>query len=418
MKESKLNTFFSTLSVVLVLFGYQFVTTLFGSSMTVDNSRTVTLPFRVLALGVLVVTWYLNRNTPINTKDLKILWVYWALLFTRMIYDLFLRTDIPPISSDQRNVIFLLSISQAFLPSIVFSKCYKYIDFDKLLTWSFILTQASVLIAMYINTSAFITGDVETGERLTANVALNSISTGVLGLMAIIVAVAFLRRRKALFILKLFVFLLIFIDIVFMLRAGSRGPILYGFVVMVFAIVTMTKNKAANITLLLMASVILWFSMSSLESFISDISPVLYNRLYGKSMEDQLYGRDNLYEIAFNYFLESPIWGKYFAIYRNGVMVWTHNILIESLLQLGIIGFSLLLTIIVKSCKKVLSVGESKASYFWLALLLIVGLVGGMVSSVFYTSETISPIYALLCMPIESQNFSILKHKQNKNNLS
>lgn len=417
MKESKLNTFFSTLSVVLVLFGYQFVTTLFGSSITVDNSRTVTLPFRMLALAVLVVTWYLNRKTAINSKDLKILWVYWALLFTRMIYDLFLRTDIPPISSDQRNVIFLLSISQAFLPSIVFSKCYKYIDFNNLLTWSFILTQASVLIAMFINTSAFITGEVETGERLQANVALNSISTGVLGLMAIIVAVAFLRRRKVIFILKLFVFLLIFIDIVFMLRAGSRGPILYGLVVMVFAIVTMTKNKAANITLLLMAGIILWFSMSFLESFISDISPVLYNRLYGKSMEDQLYGRDNLYEMAYNYFLESPIWGKYFAIYRNGVMVWTHNILIESLLQLGIIGFTLLLTIIVKSCKKVLSVGESKSSYFWLALLLIVGLVGGMVSSVFYTSETLSPIYALLCMPIESQNFSILNHKQHKNNI-
>lgn len=412
MKESKLNTFFSTLSVVLVLFGYQFVTTLFGSSMTVDNSRTVTLPFRMLALGVLVVTWYLNRKTPINTKDLKILWVYWALLFTRMIYDLFLRTDIPPISSDQRNTLFLLTISQAFFPSIVFSKCYKYIDFDKLLTWSFVLTQASILIAMFINTSAFITGEVETGERLQANVALNSISTGVLGLMAIIVAVAFLRRRKVIFILKLFVFLLIFIDIVFMLRAGSRGPILYGLVVMVFAIVTMTKNKVANITLLLMAGIILWFSMSFLESFISDISPVLYNRLYGKSMEDQLYGRDSLYEMAFNYFLESPIWGKYFAIYRNGVMVWTHNILIETLLQLGIIGLALILTIIIKSCKRVLSIGNAKASYFWLALLLIAGIAGTMVSSTFYSNECISPLYALLFMPIDSQNISILKQKQ------
>ena len=411
MNNKKLNVFFSTLSVVLVLFGYQFVTTLFGRSITEETSRAVTIPFRMLSLSVLLITWYFNRNTSINSKNLQILWIFWVLLYIRMIYDLFLRTDIPPISSDQRNVIFLLSISQALLPSIVFSKCYKYIDFDRLLTWSCILTQASVMIAMFINTSAFLTGDVDTGERLQANAALNSISTGVLGLSAIIVAIEFLRKRKVYFLLKPFVIILIFIDIVFMLRAGSRGPILYGFVVMIFTILTMTKNKVVNISLLLVAGVIIWFSLSMLESFINDISPVLYNRLYRDSIEDQFDSRDEIYKMAYNYFLESPIWGKYFSIYRGGVMVWPHNILLESLLQLGIIGFTLLLTIIIKSCKMVISVGKSKASYFWLALILIVSIVGGMVSSVFYTSS-IGPLFALLCMPIESQNYSILKRKQ------
>lgn len=411
MNENKLNTFFSTLSVVLVLFGYQFVTTLFGNSMTVDNSRSVTLPFRMLTIAILVITWYLNRNTKINLNNLKILWVYWALLLLRMFYDMFLRTDIPPISSDQRNVIILLSISQALLPSIVFSKSYKYIDFDKLLTWGFFLTHATILIAMFINTSAFITGDVETGERLTANVALNSISTGTLGLMAIIVAIELLRQRKLSFIVKLFVLLMIFIDMVFMLRAGSRGPLLSGAVVGVFAILSLTKNRAVNVLLLLVGGIILWFSIDYLELVVSNVSPVLHNRIFGKTMEDQLYGRENLYSLAFNYFLDSPIWGKYFALYRGGSVVWVHNIFLDSLLQLGIIGFALILTIIIKSCKRVIAIGKSKANYFWLALVLIAGIVGGMVSSVFYTSETISPIYALLFMPIESQNISIFKHK-------
>lgn len=411
MNEKKINIFLSTLSVILVLFGYQFVTTLFGSSLTVESSRTVTLPFRMLALAILLITWYLNRNTKSNSKSLRILWIYWALLFVRMFYDLFVRTDIPTISSDQRNVIILLTLGQAFIPSIVFSKCYKYIDFDKLLTWSFVLTSATVLIAVFINTSSFLTGEVETGERLTANVALNSISTGTLGMMAIIVAVELLRKRKFSFILRVFVYFMIYLDFVFMLRAGSRGPLLSGLAVMLFVILSMTKNKAANIALLLMAGVILWSAMDYLESAVSDISPVLHDRLYRDSMEDQLYGRDNLYSLAFSYFLESPIWGKYFAIYRGGVMVWTHNILIESLLQLGIIGFAIMMTIIVKSCKKVLSIGESKANYFWLALLLIAGICGAMVSSVFYTSTFISPLYALLFMPLESQNLSILKRK-------
>lgn len=399
------------MSVILVLFGYQFVTTLFGNSMTVENSRSVTVPFRILVLAVLVITWLLNRNTRRNSKSLRILWIYWALLFVRMFYDLFLRTDIPIISSDQRNVFILLAMTEAFIPSIVFSKCYNYIDFNKLLIWSFLLTSATVLIAMFINTSAFLTGDVETGERLTANVALNSISTGTLGLMAIIVAVEFLRKRKAFFILRPFVYLMIFIDFVFMLRAGSRGPLLSGFAVLLFTLLSMTKNKVANVTLLLLVGILLWNTMDYLETFISDISPVLYERLDRDSLEAQFYGRDDLYSLAISYFLESPIWGKYFSLYIGGEMVWPHNILIESLLQLGVIGLALMMTIIVKSCIKVLSIGESKANYFWLALILIAGICGGMVSSVFCTSSYISPLYALLYAPIGSQNYSILKRK-------
>lgn len=412
MNNTKTNIFFSTLSVIVVLFGYQFVTTLFGSSITTANSRMVTLPFRMLSLVILIITWYLNRNTKINSENLQILWIYWGLLFIRMFFDLYVRTDIPPIDSDQRNVLILLTLTSAFIPSIVFSKCYKYIDFDKLLTWSFIITSATVLIAMFVNTSAFLTGEVETGERLTANAALNSISTGTLGLMAIIIAVEFLRKRKTTFILRILVYLLIAIEVVFTLRAGSRGPLLCGFAVFAFALLSVTRNKALNISLLIVAGIILWLSMDQLESFINDISPVLHERLYGGSIDDQLYGRDNLYEQAFNYFLDSPIWGKYFALYMGGEIVWPHNILIESLLQLGIIGFPLLVAIIVKSCKKVLLIGDSKASYFWLALILIVGISNGMISSSFCATNCISPLYALLFMPIDSQNFSILQHKQ------
>lgn len=412
MNNTKVNSFFSTLSVIVVLFGYQFVTTLFGSSITTDTSRLVTVPFRMFALAVLIITWILNRNTKSNSNSLRILWIYWTLLLFRMFVDFYLRTDIPPISSDQRNVILLLTLSQSLIPSIVFSKCYKYIDFDKLLTWSFLLTSATVLIAMFINTSAFLTGEVATGERLQANAALNSISTGTLGLMAIIVAVALLRKRKIPLIPRLFVLLMIFLDLVFTLRAGSRGPLLSGGVVALFAILSMTKNKVANVSLLLVAGIILWLLMGYLESIVNDISPVLYERLYGKTMEDQLYGRDNLYSLAFSYFLESPIWGKYFALYMGGDMVWVHNIFLDSLLQLGIIGFVLILMIIIRSCNKVLSIGEAKASYFWLALLLISGISGAMVSSTFYANECISPLYALLFMPIDSQNISILKQKQ------
>lgn len=410
MSYTKTNTFFSTLSVVLVLFGYAFVTTLFGTAIDSGNSRMVTVPFRLLSLSVLIITWYLNRNTRSNSSSLRILWIYWVLLLIRMFFDLFIRADIPPIGSDQRNVLVLLTLSEAFIPAIVFSKCYKYIDFDKLLTWGFVLTTATVVIAMFINTSAFLTGDVD-GERLTANVALNSISTGMLGMQAIIVAVTILRKRRTSFVIRLLIYFIIVLDFIFTLRAGSRGPLLSGLVVMFFATLSATKNKTMNLIILLIVGVILWLSMGFLENFVNDISPVLYNRLYGKSVEEQLYGRDDLYKLAFSYFLESPVLGKYFALYLGGNIVWVHNILIESLLQLGIIGFTLILTIIVKSCRKVLSLGESKVGYFWLALLLISCITGGMVSSVFCTSS-ISPLYALLFTPIDSRNISIQKQKQ------
>lgn len=405
MSYQKLNINISTFCVVLILFGYQLVTSIFGGSLTEDNTRMVTVPFRAFELFVLILTIALNLNNRVKSiREVKIIWIYWTLILMRCFFDIFIRTDIPHIDTNMRNTQLLLIVTNAFLPSIAIYKSYNNIDFNKLLKWCYLAIVASSYLTVFVNTSMLLQAD--TGWRVDANAALNTIATGQLGLSGVILSAYILVYRPLKFLSKLFVAITLIIDILIMLRAGSRGPILCFAVIVAIYVLGTTKNKILNISLLSVLSLLVLATMDYIERVIYDIAPVLYYRLFEVSSEDQLIGRDNLYDQALNAFADSPIWGKYFALYNNGGMWWCHNIILESMMQLGLIGLCLMLYMIIKSVKKAMYLISIKSTFFWIALLLIQGIMFTMTSGNFYTNEKISPLYVLLFMPIELYNSS------------
>lgn len=393
----------STFTVVLILFGYQFVTSIFGSVLSSDNSRIITIPFRTFEIFMLTLTFCLNmKYFPRRVTQVRVIWIYWVLLLVRCVYDIFYRADIPHIDTNMKNTQLLVMLSNALLPSFVFYKCYHSVDFEKLFKWCIIIVTVSSFLTGFVNTSMLAKSDI--GWRVNANAALNTISTGQLGLSGFILSGFLLINKKLKTIWKILVIGILIMNVLIIFRAGSRGPILTGIVVVGVYLLGATRYKMLNISLLSLACLLSAYFINYIEHFVYEIAPVIHYRLFDKTAEEQLYGRDILYEQAYNAFLSSPIYGEYFALYSNGGMWWCHNIILESMMQLGIIGLILMLYIIYQSFFKTVTLISNKDSYYWLALLLIQGIMFTMTSGNFYTNEKIAPLYILLFLSINKQN--------------
>lgn len=173
-----------------------------------------------------------------------------------------------------------------------------------------------------------------------------------------------------------------------MLRAGSRGPLLSFLAIMVVYIYSNTKNKGISLLLVTIFAVMLGFMFDYILSFFVEFAPALARRLTRD--EGQLYDRIYFYQQALNGFMESPIWGRSLGIYRDNHLSYSHNILLDALLQWGIIGISILLSIIVSTLKRVSISIQKHMEISWLSIIFIVFLMGLMVSGSIYSNPEFS----------------------------
>lgn len=406
MNQTKLNTFFSTLNIVLVFIGYQFTTSLFSPFMPeTEASRIVTVPYRAFALLVCLITIFLNYKSKFKLNVvLKVLMIYWALLLIRFFYDMYFRMDVY-VFTDVKLRTLLFMIPMTLIPMYSVMKSYKVIDFKKLLTLTYILSSFTILY-IFITNQSFQNSSL---ERLDANVALTTINTGHLGLFVLILSLFSLIRKNNSLAKRIFYNIIAIISVLVMLRAGSRGPLLAFVGVIIFWILGASKNKAQNLIILFFIVIIGYFSLEYILKFIEYVSPVLEARLKRGQVE-QIEGRDFLYINAWETFIENPFLGKNFAIYSgSGTMIYSHNLFMDSIMQLGIAGGLMIIYILLKTTFKIVDLIKLKSLYFWIGLILVQEIMAIMVSGSFYYSPIVSILIVLLFLPLDRENYSLQK---------
>lgn len=414
----KINIFLSTLTVVLCLFGYQFVTSIFSFIMPVGVegvSRLVTVPFRATQLGLSLIVIFLNIKERFNIKPvLKVLILYWILIFIRFFIDMYARTDVF-VFADKRTKTLLLMID-IIIPMFALMKSYKYIDFSMLFNLSYLFLSVAIIITYFTN-EAFQTASM---ERLDANFALNTISTGHTGLSGLILSIYILFNRKLDTIKKLIVIAIAILSFFVWLRAGSRGPILACIFILAVFIFAKCKNNVTGTIIMLFTLTIGYLSLDFLMSLMEQVTPMLYARFNDfEERGGQTESRDFLYIFAINTFLEHPLMGKNFAIYGDvigqyGQMIYSHNVFLDSLMQWGIIGAGLFAYLFYKSVAKFVFLIRSNSTYKWIGFILIQYLMLIMVSGAFYLQSEITLCMVLLFMQENNYNYSICNISQKK----
>ena len=140
-----------------------------------------------------------------------------------------------------------------------------------------------------------------------------------------------------------------------------------------------------------------------LYSLLEDIAPVLYDRFEVYSSVGQIDNRKINYDYAIQTFLDNPVFGKDFAEYFTPTtMIYSHNIVLDAFMQLGLFGGLIFVYILIKSILKVMNIVKQNQYYSWLGLILIQYILRCMLSSAFYLTPIISILIILIFLPIDN----------------
>ena len=410
-KTTKLNSFLSTLNFVLCFVGYQLATSLFlpVSSDIEGISRSVTVPYRVFALLISMLVILLNYRKKVDKTPLalKVLWVYWIALIIRIFYDTNVRTDVH-LTDTTQLWFYIFGIILPAMISVMLS--YRVIDFNMALRWVYIGTVVTLVLSLFNNASLLMSAD-EISGRSGGNLALNTITFGHLGTTGIVLSLFFLSKGGVGLIKKMLIITVMLLSFFIMLRAGSRSPILALAVIIIFWLFGRGKNIALGVSVTVLAVVLLFVFMDPILSFLGDISPIIESRLRASIYEGDSSGRDPLYIQAYQGFLDKPLLGSQFALFDSfGGFGYSHNIILDALMGLGLMGGIVMIYILWISIKYAYKLIKWKDPNLWIGLILIQQITLSMLSGALYYNQILNVIWVFIFLYTQ-RNLSVKRGK-------
>lgn len=386
---SKINVFLASLNLILAISGYSFITLLFVPSNAIDSgaSQAVTMPYRAFCFLIALFLIFFNLDLRLKINwIIKLFLFFWIIYIIRIFYDLELRNDIFFVK-EGKILYYSFSFLICLIPliSVIFS--YKYINFNLVLYGSLTLLGISMIYAFFNNENF----STDLTNRVSVNVALNPISYGEVGAKSILLGFFVLTTPKKNLLLKILMIAFIVMGFLTIGRAASRGP-LVGVVVGIFFLMISKQKKIINSFFLLIIGIFLIFIFQNfLIDFLGFLSPALKSRVLASIYENDTSDRNILYQEALNQFYNFPLLGDLFVLEpENGKGINAHNIILDSLMGLGLIGGLIIIIIFVKSIIAAFKMLKNKLDFSWFALILIFQIFLGMLSNSFYTDQLLS----------------------------
>lgn len=399
MQISKIDTFLSTFNFVLFFVGYQLATSLFlpVSSDMEGISRMVTVPYRAFALliSLLVILLNLKKKVGKTPVAFKVLWVYWLALIIRIFYDTNIRIDVN-LRDTTRLWLYVFGIILPAMISVM--KSVRMIDLDNALKWVYLGTVVTLILSLS-NNSALLMDSSEITGRVAGNLALNTIYFGHLGTMGVVLSLFLLSKGGVSVIKKILIVAVMLLSFFIMLRAGSRSPILALAVILIFWLFARGKNLVLGVSIAAATVLLIFVFMDPILNFMGNISPVIEFRLRASIYEGYTSGRDFLYDQAFQEFLDHPIIGSQFGIFDNfGNFFYSHNIILDSLMGLGLFGGISMLYILCIALKKSYQMIKMSDPHFWVSLILVQQIVLIMLSGAIYYNQILNVLLVFVLL--------------------
>lgn len=407
----KIIKILSTLLIILTITGSQFVTTLASQFISLESaSQALTVPYRAFTslIAVLIILLTFKNEVKLHKVN-KILYIYWALLIIRFIYDVYFRSDVL-VDASRVNQLWLFFVCSTIIPMYAITKSFQYVNTKWLFYGTFILCIiTAVLIVNSVEGYLDVDELEEEEERLSSNVAMGSILTGYFGLLVLILSVHSFRTFKK-FWIRILSIAVFTVGVLLLFRSGSRGPV-FAAVGVIFICLISVKQKPIVTFLGILTLCLVFVFWDYITIAISNFAPNLYVRLTRD--EGLLNDRIPIFNIAINSFTQNPIFGHDFAIYGRGVggMSYAHNLFLDTIMQLGIVGLIMMAYIVYSVFKLVRQNIRYENSLLWLNLFLLMKFLMLQLSSAFYLDSSVSIIIVYL---FQQQQYSNQICTQNK----
>ncbi|GJQ03944.1 O-antigen ligase family protein [Capnocytophaga canimorsus] len=346
---------------VLLCFCYP-ISAVLSLFLSIDSTLFNT-GYRALALlfsvFVLLKLPYVKKE---NNIAIHLLFIFFLFYLFRIFYDIgFKGMEVAYFR------LFSFYIGNIVLPIFTLVKAFKFIDIQRLLRRIFktlIIANILILFAFFYQQNFSFSpevllgrAEVKIGEK---DSLVNSITYSLYGGYLFLLCFSLLVFQiKNISKNKIRLFFFLFLGIINLLLGSSRGPLLSTFLaIVVFLLQYFLYVKKKNIfklgLIVVLVSIVISYSFTYLNE--NNFQLGIIERML-KFSDDMHYGekegRISLYGKAFDFFEESPILGKQF-MFDNGA--YPHNMVLEVLMALGLIGFLLYLSVILFYLKRIFDI--------------------------------------------------------------
>ena len=318
------------------------------------GSQFITIPYRAASLILaIIVIWNARSQSDKYPFSIWCIAFYWMILLVRLVDDTMFRMDLHlnPVNVS-RNVTLILG--SAIPITIAYIRSYRQISIEYLYKYCLIMLSVGAISSFLFNSDIYAMGySVGTDTERAGLIAMNPITFGHLGTALVLVTV-FMKRFYNFRYITIVQIALLLIGLTLVAKAASRGP--FGVLVLSLMIYLFITNRKWGTIALFVGCVfiVLWPFIQGFvfNTFIKPIAPSLYLRIM-MTIEDGDAGRANLLSQAFTLFKESPVFGTQFTLYKNGEFYYAHNIIVDSLVCGGIIGFIIFMIPLIRGCSNV-----------------------------------------------------------------
>lgn len=382
------NKTFYNIYILLVIIGFFSIGLL--SNLFLGGSRVVTIPFRALMLIIslyIIITGVVNNKFIIPSKKTILFFLFWLLYVCRLIVDLYLR-DIQATVFDNKLDYILNAIGICIIPvvSLLFA---KDIDTEWILKWFYHILFVALIISLFLNLNINSEESQQSYGRYGGGGSLNTINYGHQGVSLSLLSLFLISRAKH-NIIKITLYVSSFLLGLFvMYLAGSKSPLVALIICCAFFYCSI-KGFFKGIFILLSLSLPFFIFTDHIIGFLSNYGGSFFDRIT-KALDSGDQSRMWLLGEGFNEFAGSPFTGSAFVLQGQNTGSWNgfypHNIFIESLMALGIIGGILILGIIAKGWHDSYKVLRTSHSSGWIGLLFIQYSILAMFSNAIYTNH-------------------------------
>lgn len=344
-----------------------------------DMSRELTIPLRIIIVGLLGVIFLLSRKGNFS-RHLRLFLLFSGIYIGRIFLE-YINNEHYYISHGEVLVYFF---SFSFFP-------FMLIGATKINSERYnVILKAIMFSGLWfgILTFLFYREFIGSVGRLTATTADNEVMSPLLlsycATLAIGVSVGHWLEINSSFRQRAYLFCIIAFSAVSFFLGASRGSVIA--LLLPFLIMFLVKRGVGEHSKLFL---ILGVAVISLIYFSDQLGSSLIARFTGIASDVESGSgsaiRTEIWKQALSQFIDHPIFGDGLRVI--GFDVYPHNLFIETLLTTGIVGFIPFILLIIAALRKSVYVFRKAPEYSWLGIVFMQSLVQGMFSGALYTAS-------------------------------
>lgn len=353
----------SNLNCILLLIGFPLFTMLAYDSSVSVSSNLPSIAFRAFHLLLALYLIINSKGMEYIKSGLPIFFLFF-LIFCRIIYDGYIRIDCIDMPRNVVSLLLLETVGFTFVPIFALARSFVYIDLTKVTK----ITYYGLVLIMVIFFYRYMTGNinVENG-RVNLSAAQSTLALAKFGGWLALYSYYFILEKKQ---NKFICIITLLLGLYCSCIAGSRGAV-FGNVIAFIFLFSVRKRMISLLMFFIFLSVLLFLFSDDILHFLSQIFPTLFKRILLTVNKGDTSGRLEIFRYCFEQFENNPLLGDWILKgAHNSVNLTAHNLTLEILSSLGLMGVLFLVYLYLCLFRAVYYISNISENIIWCALFI------------------------------------------------